>query len=231
LKQVKLIFSFLVVVAVSLLFCGTSWADGGDPKGTPINGSGSTPITLTNPNPTVYNVAAQTPSASNDNCLGSSYCVDAVFQNQTGQTLTSLTMFFSATANPGLTFTCGDMTQASFFDVCTPLTVTGGQELIFSADGENGFNGVAPATQQCVPDSVVDYYEALILGPSWCTCLDPDDYQFVGGEFGILLYGTDVSATTHVTEQAVTAPEPGAGLMVIIGALVFGVLSLVRRAV
>jgi len=215
----------LLLFAVAL-FSAAAWADGVDPKVIPIKGSGSTPITITSPNPTV-NAQAQAPSAANLFCLGAVACVDDVFQNQTGKTLTSITMFFSASLNPGLVFSCGDMSQAVFFDNCNASNVSGGENIILSADGKNGFNGVASATQQCVPDSLVDIGLSL-LSPNWCQKLDPDDYKFVGGEFGIEIYG-DLAVGQSVTTTAITTPEPAAGLMVF-SALAFALLKLARRA-
>jgi hypothetical protein len=219
----------LLLLAVGL-FSASAWADGVDPKVIPIKGSGSTPITITNPNP-VVTATAQAPNAANLFCLGAAACVNDVFQNQTGKTLTSITMFFSSSANPGLIFSCGDMTQAVFFDNCNAANVSGGEDIILSADGKNGFNGVAPATQQCVADSdpalgAID--KVLFSLPGGCQKWDPDDYKFVGGEFGIDIYG-DLMVGQSVTTQGITTPEPAAGLMVLSSALAFALLKLVRR--
>jgi hypothetical protein len=198
--------TFLLTV---VLFSASAWADGIDPKVIPIKGTGSTPITITNPNPTV-NATAVGPNAANLDCLGADACVDDVFQNQTGKTLTSITMFFSSSANPGLIFSCGDMTQALFFDNCNAANVAGGEDIILSADGKNGFTGVASAVLGCVEDC--------------------DNPAFVGGEFGVDIYG-DLVVGQNVSVQAVTTPEPGAGLMLLLGVLAFGLLKLVGRAV
>jgi len=216
----------LLLFAVAV-FSAAAWADGVDPKVIPIRGSGSTPITITSPNPTV-NAQAQAPNKANLFCLGAVACVDDVFQNQTGKTLTAITMFFSANLNPGLVFSCGDMSQAVFFDNCNASNVAGGENITLSADGKNGFNGVASATQQCVPDSLVDVGLSLI-SPNWCQKLDADDYKFVGGEFGIDIYG-DLAVGQSVTTTAITTPEPAAALMVFFSALAFALLKLARRA-
>jgi hypothetical protein len=79
------------------LFSAAAWADGVDPKVIPIKGSGSTPITLTNPNPTV-SAQAEAPNAANLFCLGRVACMD-----------------------------------------------DGGEDIFLSADGKNGFTGVASA--------------------------------------------------------------------------------------
>jgi len=225
------VFAQLLLFAVAL-FSAAAWADGVDPKVIPIRGSGSTPITLKNPNPTVT-AQAQAPSEANLFCLGAVACVDDVFQNQTGKTLTSITMFFNASLNPGLVFSCGDMSKAVFFDNCNASSASGGENIILSADGENGFNGVAPATQQCVADSdplLAAIDKVLFALPGGCQKWDPDDYKFVGGEFGIDIYG-DLAVGQSVTTTAITTPEPGAAILLLYGALAFGLLKLVRRAV
>jgi len=201
----------LLLLAVAV-FSASAWADGVDPKVIPIKGTGSTPITLTNPNPTV-SAQAEAPNAANLFCLGRVACVDDVFQNQTGKTLTSITMFFSASANPGLVFGCGDMTQALFFDNCNESSVSGGEGIILSADGKNGFTGVASAVLGCVSDDG-----------------DCEERGFVGGEFGVDIYG-DLALGQNITVQVVTTPEPGAAILLLYGALAFGLLKLVRRAV
>ncbi len=148
--------------------------------------------------------------------------MDDVFQNRTGKNLTMLTMFFSTAANPGLVFSCGDMSQAVFFDVCNASNVAGGQDIVLSADGMNGFTGVASAVFECVPDLDGDDD-----GEMGC---NSDDFAWVHGEFGIDIYG-DLTVGQAVTTQAITTPEPGAGLMVLFGALAFGLFAMVRRAV
>jgi hypothetical protein len=199
---------FLPILVTAALFSSASWADGIDPKVIPLGGTGSTPITITNPNPVVTAMAVG-PNAANLFCLGAVACVDDVFQNQTGKTLTSLTMFFSSKDNPGLIFSCGDMTKALFFDLCTASSVTGGEDVSFLADGMNGFKGVLPAVQECEEE---------------------EECRFVRGEFGIDIYG-DLKVGDSVTTQAITSPEPGAGLMVLFGALAFALFKLLRRGV
>jgi hypothetical protein len=207
------------------LFSASAWADGVDPKVIIQKGSGSIPITLTNPNPTFGPLTATTGSFGNTPCLAASdACVSQVFQNQTGQTIHSLTIAINDLA--GFSFQCGAPSQILFFSNCnsadngkvTDLTFTGGV-------------GIVAATQQCVPDSVIDFGLSL-LGPNWCKKLDPDDYQFVGGEFGVLVDATQQEgfAGQSVAGQTLTTPEPGAGLMVLCSALAFGLLKLVRRA-
>jgi hypothetical protein len=66
----------LLLLAVAV-FSASAWADGVDPKVIPIKGTGSTPITLTNPNPTV-NAQAEAPNAANLFCLGKVACVLAI---------------------------------------------------------------------------------------------------------------------------------------------------------
>ena len=108
----------------------------------------------------------------------------------------------------GFSLQCGSPSQILFFSNCnatdngnvTDLTFTGGV-------------GIVAATQQCVPDSVIDLGLSL-LGPNWCQKLDPDDYKFVGGEFGVLVDATATEgfAGQSVAGQTLTTPEPGAGI-------------------
>lgn len=128
-------------------------------------------------------------------------------------------MFFPSALNGDLVFSCPSATEmlsAVFFDICTPMTTSGGMDITFSADGKNGFTGVSPF--KCVPDS--DDEEG--------GC-DPDDVVSTG-LFAIDIYGSDVLSSTVITTQAITTPEPGAGLMVLFGAVAFGLFKLVRRA-
>ena len=214
LKYIRLLLLILTTALVST----AAWADGatdphvigqGDPLGV------ITPITGSNPNPTVTGTAQST------NCpLESAYCVVDNFQNETGKTILSITMFFSSSANAaGLNFTCPsveDMGSAKFFDVCTMASVAGGEDITLSANGLNGYDGVASAI--CYPDA--DDNGAC----------DQDDWQ--GGLFAIDMYGSDVTEGLEITTQAITAaPEPGVGLMVLFGALAFGLLTFVRRTV
>jgi len=186
-------------------------------------------ITLTNPNPTVPNVLAQLNSEANPcpfllPAPAKTYCVDDNFLNLTNKTITSITMAFptmlnGGAVNVGLVFSCPSVTEmlsAVFFDICTPMATSGGEDITFSADGKNGFNGVSP--YKCVPDS-----DDLEGG------CNPDDVVSTG-LFAIDMYGSDVGATTRITTQAITTPEPGAGLMVLFGAVAFGLFKLVRRA-
>jgi hypothetical protein len=128
----------LLTVAV----CSASaWAQ--DPKPIPQKGGDATPITLTNPNPTVT-MTAQPNSETNPCPFQSAFCVDDNFQNETGKTITTITMFFSSAMNPeGLVFNCPskmEMLAAVFFDNCSQGGVSGGEDITFSADGKNGFN-------------------------------------------------------------------------------------------
>ncbi len=225
-------FRLGILVLSAALFSAAAWADGiSDPKPIPQKGGGSTPITINDPNPVV--TATALPNSNTNPCpFESPFCVDDVFQNQTGQTLTHITMVFLSSDNPNLIFNCpsnSEMLSAVFFDKCSQAPdPKGGEDITFLADGLNGFTGVDPASKQCVPDSIGDHILDKI-SKSWCLKLDPDDYQFVGGEFAISIYGDDVTNGLQVTTQAVTTPEPGAGLMVLFGALAFGLFKLVRR--
>jgi hypothetical protein len=213
---------FLLAVA---LFSASAWAQ--DPKPIPQKGTDATLITLDDPNPTVTANAAAN-SAANPCPFQSAFCVDDNFQNETGKTITSITMFFSSSGlgNQGLVFNCpskGEMLFAVFFDNCAQSAVSRGEDITFSADGKLGFNGVASAgSTVCIPD-LDDLFG--LLG------CDKDDVTTADGLFAIDMYGNGVGSQTTITTQAITAPEPGAGLLVLFSALAFALFKLVRRAV
>ena len=224
LKQSRL----LLAVLTAGLFSAAAWADGIDPKVIIQKGSGSTPITLTDPNPSVTSVAHANTESNPCFLATSTACVSDVFQNQTGKTITFLDIFVPAVQD--LVFACGDLSDLLFFDHCNTSEGNGGTHVDFFADGLNGFNGVVSATQQCVPDSLIDVGLSL-LSKNWCQKLDPEDFKWVGGEFALDIEGADLPPGTTITAQAITTPEPGAGLMVLFGALALGLFKLVRRAV
>lgn len=211
------------------LFSASAWADGVDPKVIIQKGSGSIPITLTNPNPTFGPLTATTGSFGNTPCLtASDACVSQVFQNQTGQTIHSLTIAINDLA--GFSFQCGDPSQILFFSSCNASDNGSVTDLSFS-----GGTGIVAATQQCVADSdpVLGALDKILFAlPGSCQKWDPDDYQFVGGEFGVLIDATasENFAGSNVSGQTLTTPEPGAGIMVLFSALAFGLLKLARRA-
>jgi hypothetical protein len=207
-----------------------AWADGIDPKVIIQGGGGSTPITVTNPNPTFSGTATQ-----NSNCLSpTDACYYQVFQNQTGQTLHSLTINITDLA--GFVFSCGDLSQISFFSACS-ATDNGSVTSVFFSGG----TGIAAATKVCVPDNLIEQGLAL-LSPNWCTNptwlkLDPDsldDLQYTsasGGEFALLIDGNANYAGQSVVGQTVSTPEPGTSLLVLFGALAFGGLLIARKGV
>jgi hypothetical protein len=205
----------LLLLAVALC-SAAAWAQ--DPKPIPQDPSTSTTvITLTNPNPTVPGVVVESTA-----CPFGLHCVFDNFQNATGKTLTSITMFFSSAMNPeGLVFSCPDqseMTKAVFFDICSPSPVYNGdvpigEDITFSADMKGTFDGVSPAI---CPTALLS---------TGCK----------GGLFAIDIYSSegdlDQLDGATITTQAITTPEPGAGLMVLFSALAFALFQLVRRAV
>jgi hypothetical protein len=203
------------LLLTATLFSASAWAQ--DPKPIPQKGTDATVITLTNPNPTVT-ATAQANSTANPCPFQSAFCVDDNFQNATGKTLATITMFFSSTINKGLSFNCPSATEmlsAMFFDNCSQSAVSNGEDITFS-----GGTGVASA--QCA----VSPAAAVVLS-SPCG----EGEQLTGGLFAIDMYGSDVVMGTSITTTAITTPEPGAGLMVLFSALAFALFKLVRRPV
>lgn len=212
-------FRPLLLILTVAIFSAATWADGIDPKTIITKGSGSTPITLTNPNPSFSGTAT-----SNANCLSpTDVCFYQVFQNQTGVTLTSLNILVNDVA--GFDFTCAITSQSIDFTSCGSSDNGHVTDIFFS-----GGTGVAAATQQCVPDTWIDQV-AQSLGVFNCQKYDPDDYKFVGGEFAVLVDATanEDFAGQSVAGATVTTPEPGVGILILFGALAFGLLKLVRR--
>ena len=197
----------LLLLAVAL-FSASAWADGIDPRVIIQKGSGSTAITLKNPNPT-FAATATTAQEGNTNCLtASDACVFVVFQNQTGQTLQHLTIAINDLS--GFMFQCGD--SSSFFSSCNSSDNGHVTDVSFS-----GGTGILPAVQSCVSPTAV----------STLSC----QTHFSGGEFGLLIDATASEGFDgqSVSGQTLTTPEPDAGIMILSAALGYGLLKLLRR--
>jgi hypothetical protein len=231
-------FRPLLLILTVAIFSAATWADGIDPRTIIVKGSGSTPITLTNPNPSIGGPNGATPTVGSSNgfsCINpTDACYYQVYQNQTGVTLSSLNIALNDLT--GFTFSCAITPQSIDFTNCSSSDNGSVTDIYFS-----GGTGVAPATQQCVPDTAIDKI-AQAMGAFNCTqqsswnplnLYDPDDYKFVGGEFAVLIDATANEgnfAAQKVTGSVVTTPEPGEGIMLLFGALAFGLFKLVRRA-
>ena len=199
--------SALLLLAVAL-FSASAWADGIDPRVIIQGGTGSTPITVTNPNPT-FAATATTFAEGNTHCLTESdACVFEVFQNQTSQTLHTLTIAINDLT--GFMFQCGD--SSSFFSSCSSSDNGHVTDVTFS-----GGTGILPAVQSCVSPTAV----------SALSC----QKQFTGGEFGLLIDATASEGFDgkFVSGQTLTTPEPDAGIMILSAAFAFGLLKLLRR--
>jgi hypothetical protein len=211
------ISKLLLVAALAAVVASGARADGIDPKVIVKAGSGSTPITLTNPNPTVDAAAvANTGQCFDPNPKTTPACIDDVFQNQTGKFITSLTLFIPTITN--LIFSCDAASLTFDFNGCNSTNVTGGTNINFTSSGS--FHGVAPAVFKCVPD--LDDLFGL-----FGSC-DRDDWKFVGGEFAVDIEGAGVVPGTKIP-VTVNTPEPGAGLLVFLGAIAFGLIGLMRK--
>jgi len=197
----------LLLLAVAL-FSASAWADGIDPRVIIQKGSGSTAITLKNPNPT-FAATATTAQEGNTNCLTpTDACVFVVFQNQTGQTLQHLTIAINDLT--GFMFQCGD--SSSFFNSCSSSDDGHVTDVSFS-----GGMGILPAVQSCVSPTAL----------SSVSC----QTHFTGGEFGLLIDATASEGFDgqSVSGATITTPEPDAGIMILSAAFAFGLLKLLRR--
>jgi hypothetical protein len=199
----------LLLLAVAV-FSASAWADGIDPKVIIQKGTGSIPITVTNPNP-MFAATATTAEEGNTHCLGEfDACVFEVFQNQTRQTIHNLTIAINDLSD--FSFQCGDLSQISFFSSCSASDNGKVTDVTFS-----GGIGILPAVQSCVAPTAV----------SSVSC----QTHFTGGEFGLLI---DATASEGFDDQSVsgttvTTPEPDAGIMILSAGLAFGLLKLLRR--
>jgi hypothetical protein len=211
------ISKFFMVVAVLVVSAACTWADGIDPKVIIKKGGGSTPITLQDPNPSVT-----APAKKNiGQCFDASApaCVFDVFQNQTGNTITSLTIFIPTLNN--LIFSCEPGSLVFDFNGCTATNVSGGTNIFFFNSGPGSLGGVAPAVFGCVLDGDENDERHD----------DCDKKGYTGGEFAVDIEGAGVVRGTQIPLTAVTTPEPGSFLLMLVGALAFGLLGLVRKNV
>ena len=204
-----------------------AFADGVDPLAGIKKGGGSTPITITNPNPIVTGTMVQDSGDGKTCTIAGDTCLQDVFQNRLGTTLTSLTIFVTSPSN--LTFACNEE-ETDIFAKCQVNPVNGGFDFFFSG------GSVASATLTCVPDGDLDDLTVLVFGcPN--KFLNADDYKWVGGEFAFDIEGTltdgvpDAPAGTTITTQVITSPEPGSASMLLFGMLAFGLLKVARRTV
>ena len=216
-------------VLVFALFGGTAalaLADGVDPLVGIKHGGGSTPITITNPNPIVTGKLVQDSGDGKTCTIAGDTCLLEVFQNQLGKALTNLTIFVTSPSN--LTFSCNEG-ETDIFANCQVTPVKGGFDFFFSG------GSVASATFQCVGDGDLDDVLIRFLGcPNFLT--NKDDWKWIGGEFAVDIEGTltdgvpDAPAGTVVTTQVITSPEPGSALMLLSGMLALGLVKVARRA-
>jgi len=217
LKAYKLLF----VLLASAVFSTAVLADGIDPQVIIKPGGGSTPITLTNPNPTVTAPAV----ANTGQCTDPSApaCVFDVFQNQTGTTITSLTIFIPTLGN--LIFSCGDPSTLTFdFNTCSTGNVAGGTDVFFTNSIGSPFSGVPSATFSCGDEDEGEGFGDIKKS-------DCDEPTFTGGEFAVDVEGAGILPGTPFSLTAITTPEPGAALLMLFGALAFGLLAVGRRFV
>jgi hypothetical protein len=185
----------LLAVAV---FSASAWADGIDPRVIIQKGSGSIPITGSN---TMFEATATTAEEGNTHCLTESdACVFEVFQNQTSQTLQTLTIAINDLQD--FSFQCGDFL---FFASCS--SSEDGHQVTFS-----GGPGIPVATQLCEEESGCHFVEGT---GEFGLLIDATASEGFDGAF--------------VSGQVLTTPEPDAGIMILSAAFAFGLLKLLRR--
>jgi hypothetical protein len=206
-----------LVAAVMVVSAASTWADGIDPKVIVKKGGGSTPITLKDPNPTVTAPAVENTGQCFDPSAPA--CVFDVFQNQTGKTITSLTIFIPTLNN--LIFSCDPGSLVFDFNGCNATSVSGGTNIFFFNSGPGSLGGVTSAVFGCVLDGDENDERHD----------DCDKRGFVGGEFAVDIEGAGVVTGTLIPLTTITAPEPGSFLLMFVGALAFGLLGLVRKNV
>jgi hypothetical protein len=207
----------LLVILTAALFSAATWADGIDPKVIIQKGGGSTPITIHDPNPSVTATSHANTEANPCFLAESSACISDVFQNQTGITIQSLTIGITDVTLPEigkLVFSCG--ADLLFFNHCSSSDNGSVTDIFFSNTPGSPFHGVDSAVLQCGDDG--DDGE------------EEECHHWVGGEFSVDIEGADLPAGIPITVQAITTPEPGSAMMILFGALAFGMLKFVRRA-
>jgi len=227
---VKLI-RFFVVVAFLGTSASVALADGVDPLVGTKSGGGSTPITLTNPNPTFDLTVVHDPgdgsicSFAGDTCAvvptGPGANMLPVFQNDTGTTLTTITLFIQ-NGTTALTYHC-NTAETSIFANCSTAIVDGGTDVTLS-----GGPGVLPFAFRSDDDS--DDSLCQRVGPSGAGCAD----DFVG-EFAVDIEGVpgvpnELPINTEIRGTVVTGPEPGSALMLLLGMVAFALTKVARRA-
>jgi hypothetical protein len=195
-----------LTVTAAVLSVAT-WADGIDPKVIIQGGTGSTPISLTNPTPTV----TATAQANTGQCFfaDSAACVIDVFQNQTGITIKTLTVAITDISD--LVFTCGPSTALLFFNNCYSRDNGSVTDIFFNNTPGSPFHGVDSAVFQCSGEEEEE---------------EECQRTWVGGEFSVDIEGKDLPPGTSVTTHI---PEPGSGMMILFGVLAFGLIKFVRR--
>jgi hypothetical protein len=223
----------LLVVALLGFSASVILADGVDPLVGIGHGNGSTPITTPITAFTLVTAQSSVCTISGDVCgVIPPGMPDAgmipVFQNDLGQTITTLTIFLQNGSIP-LNYQCGPL---AFFSDCTTVTVgtgpTGGTDVIFS-----GGTGIPALIFYADDDS--DDSSCQTLGPTGPNCAD----DWVPTEFTVDIEGiittdgtTSNDLPTGITIQGsvITSPEPSSALMLLFGMLALALTKIACRA-
>jgi len=195
----------LVVLALAGFAGSVAMADGVDPT-VIIRRVDPPPIAITSPNQT-FNLSAT-----------AAHNVFA-FQNDTGVTLTGLTLdLFAGTSN--LLYSCGSFAGGDIFANCTSTLGSHNDTLLSFFGVGNGFTGISAAT--CTTD---DKGEGDDLHASFNDNSD-DKTTCTGGIYSLEFDGIPQGATVRGT-GTVSTPEPMTAVMLLSG--IVGLAGLRKR--
>jgi hypothetical protein len=186
---------FLVVLALAGFAATASFADGVDPT-VIIRKVDPPPIAITSPNQSfsIFATAAQNIFA---------------FQNDTGATLTALTLDLFA-GSSGLVYSCGSFAGADIFATCNSSDGASGDTIISFLGVGNGFTGIEAAT--CTED---DKGKGDDAHPNDTNNSD-DKISCTGGIYSLEFDGIPAGAKVEGI-GTFTAPEPMTAMLLVSG--------------
>ena len=184
----------LVVLALAGFAASAAMADGVDP---------TVIIRRVDPPP----IAITSPAQTFDLFATAAHNIFA-FQNDTGFTLTSLTLdLFAGTSN--LLYSCGSFAGGDIFANCNASAGSNHDTILAFFGVGNGFTGIAPATCSSEDEGEGDDWHAI--GNN-----NDDERTCVGGIYSLEFDGIPADAVVRGTGTFAT-PEPMTAVMVIGG--------------